>query len=116
MNIYKELSLPTELESNAIYIVADNNYAKLYITSNDGSSTKIVFGKDESIELIQSKLLEYTDSDSNLLVVDTIEQMNNLTLDSNRLILVNDILYSYNKNDNEYVLINNEIDFVTSEW
>lgn len=116
MNIYKELSLPAQLEANSFYIISDDDYAKLYITTNDGTATKIIFDKDITSEIIVSKLLEYTENDSKLLVVDTIEQMNNLQPDSNRLILVNDILYSYNKEYDEYKLVVNELNFTLSEW
>lgn len=83
LKIYKETALPSQLESNAIYLIAPTDkpqYVEMYVTSKTGEA-KRHFNEQDAITLINQRLA----SAGQLVVVDDISKRDELSSKSSGL-------------------------------
>lgn len=94
LKIFKEVTLPGDLQSNSIYFVAPAgrpDYVEIYITSSDASKVKRVLNQDDVETLISTAIAGIGPSGvNNLHVVDTITERDALNPTENIIVLVTD--------------------------
>lgn len=89
LKIYKETALPSDLQSNSIYLVApssNGDYLEIYVTGNDAKNVRRTINKAD----VETMLHANSGNANELLSVENITERNELSLDKNALVLVKD--------------------------